>query len=318
MTGKTRITGDSIRLETSSLCQLRCPLCITGRGQPGIIGRGYLKYKDFKKFVDTYPKFKNIELSNFGEMFLNPDLDKIIKYAYVKKIRLSARNGVNLNTINEKIIECMVKYGFTAMTVSIDAAANKTYKIYRKGGDLNRVIENIKRINECKKKYRTNLPELTWQFIIFGHNEGEIPLAKKMARKLNMWFTTKFNWNPEYSPIKNRELVRKVTGFASRDEYAQKTRKLYMPPCEQLWTDPQINWDGKLLGCCCNIWGHFGNVFESGLEKCLESEKYIYAKKMVLGKVKPKKSIPCYSCDVYKEMRSRKIFITLPLKHRKP
>lgn len=38
--------------------------------------------------------------------------------------------------------------------------------------------------------------------------------------------------------------------------------------------NPQINWDGKLLGCCLNFWGDFGgNAFEQGLERILTSEK---------------------------------------------
>ena len=70
--------------------------------------------------------------------------------------------------------------------------------------------------------------------------------------------------------------------------------------CHQLWISPQINWDGKLLGCCINQKDDFGNVFELGLKECLRGKKYVYAKKMLLGKVGPRKDIPCYDCKYYK------------------
>jgi len=303
---RNRILGNwVVRLEAASICQLKCPLCPTGKGltKKDTIGWGYLKFRDFKNFVDGNSKVKEIELSNWGEIFLNPELKDIIKYAHIKNIALTAGNGVNLNTVREDIIESLVKYKFRHLNVSIDGATNETYKIYRVGGNFDRVIENIKKINCYKKKYNSKYPKLSWQFVIFGHNEHELPLAKKMAQELGMKFRPKFNWNQSYSPVKNNRFVSEESGFGvtTKKEFKQKTKIEAFAPCQQLWISPQINWDGKLLGCCVNRYGDFGNVFEKGLKECLKSEKYIYAKKMILGKVKPRKDIPCYDCHYYKK-----------------
>ena len=186
-----------IRIEACSLCQLNCPACTTRRLEKKAPKDwlGYLKFDDFKKFVDDN-KFDEIELSNNGEIFLNPELDEIIKYAYYKDISLTAGNGVNLNTVSEATLENLVKYKFKKMTVSLDGATPETYKIYRVGGDFNKVIDNIKKINYFKKKYNSEFPKLTWQFIPFGHNEHEILLAKKKAQELNISDTTnmRFYW----------------------------------------------------------------------------------------------------------------------------
>jgi hypothetical protein len=80
--------------------------------------------------------------------------------------------------------------------------------------------------------------------------------------------------------------------------------------CHHLWYSPQITWDGKLIGCSVNCrggWGDFGNVFELGLKKCLKSEKYIYTKKMLLGREKERSDIPCMRCDRYVKVKSYKI-----------
>jgi MoaA/NifB/PqqE/SkfB family radical SAM enzyme len=298
-----RLTRDSVLLEACSMCQLRCPICPTGTGlnKAGIIGWGYLKFENFKKFVDLNPNIKNIELSNYGEIFLNPDLKKIIEYAYSKKIRLTAANGVNLNTVSEDVLESLVKYNLRFMTVSIDGATNDTYKIYRIGGNLEKVIENVKIINRFKKKYNSKFPKLAWQFVIMGHNEHELPAAKKLAEGLDMIFAPKLNWDPSFSPVRDKNFVRKETGLdvASIDEFKQKHGRDYSLACRQFWTSPQINWDGKLLGCCVNIWSDFGNVFEEGLDNCLKSEKYIYVKKTFLGEKRIRDDIPCARCNHY-------------------
>ena len=76
-----------IRIEACSLCQLNCPACTVRKLEKQMPKDwlGYLKFNDFKNFIDNY-NFKEIELSNNGEIFLNPELDEIIKYAYEKKI----------------------------------------------------------------------------------------------------------------------------------------------------------------------------------------------------------------------------------------
>jgi len=273
------------------------------------VGKGYLRFKNFKKLVDDNPWIRNIELANWGEIFLNPELKTIIEYSYDRNIALRAGNGVNLNSVSEEIIECLVRCQFKVVSVSIDGASNDTYKIYRRGGDFGKVIENVKRINSYKEKYNSIFPQLRWQFIVFGHNEHELPIARKMAEELNMIFSTKLNaqnWDSSYSPVENKEFVRKETGWqvTSAREFEQEYSRSYSTVCDQLWNQPQINWDGKLLGCCMNIYSNFGDVFETGLIECLKSEKYTYAKKMLLDQRKPRDDIACSECHVYKNRLS--------------
>ena len=309
--------GDSINIAVSNLCQLNCPICQIWRIREKV-GSGYLKFKVFKKFVDAYPNFKNIEIAGLGEIFLNPELDSIIEYAYAKKINLTGLVGVNLNDVSEKTIEYLVRYQFKSLNVSIDGASNNVYQIYRKGGDIAKVIDNIKKINYYKCKYKTTYPELGWQFIVFGHNEHELPAARKMAKELNMGFYPTFNSEPAYFPIKDKEFVRAQMGFKSMEEWEDRQKyswpKHYLAVCNQLLTHPQINWDGRLLGCTCNKVPFPANVFELGLEKAMKNESYVYAKKMLSGKVKGREDIPCFDCAAYKFRVAQKCYLSLAVR----
>jgi MoaA/NifB/PqqE/SkfB family radical SAM enzyme len=297
---------NKLSVDASTICQLKCPECSTTKGiiKNGIIGSGFLSFNDFKKLIDDNPSINEIELSNWGEIFLNPELILIIKYAFEKQIKLTAGNGVNFNTVSDEMIEALVKYQFGYINVSIDGVCQETYSQYRIRGNYDTVIKNIKKINSYKQKYNSKLPMLSWQFIIFGHNEYEISRVKELCKELNMVFNPKLNFS-DFSSVKDKEWVRTESGLgvADRNEYKLKHKKHYKRPCCQLWTSPQISWDGKLLGCCVNKWGSLGNVFVSGLYTCLNSDVYEKQKLVLTGINNVEKEIPCFYCPTYNQIK---------------
>jgi MoaA/NifB/PqqE/SkfB family radical SAM enzyme len=299
-----------IRLEASSFCNLRCPLCPTTRGDihHGAVGGGFLRFEDFRKLLDDNPGLKRIELSNWGEIFLNPALLSVLELAHERGVELIANNGVNLNKIRPEVLEGLVRYQFRSLVCSIDGASEETYSIYRVRGKFANVIDNIRKINELKQRYSSPFPELSWKFVVFGHNEHEVPVAREMARELGMDFFTALNWDPNYSPVRDPEAVRAATddAAATLDEYEVLLGHSYYQLCHQLWDEPQINWDGKVLGCCVNHWGDFGgNAFRDGLTASVNTEQIQYARAMLLGRAAPREDIPCTRCWEYQKMSKR-------------
>ena len=296
-----------IRLEASSACQLRCPLCPihSGVDRP-VIGTGFLKLAHFERLLEDNPQVAQVELANFGEIFLNPELLGIMRCAHERGVALKASDGVNLNSAREEVLEGLVKYGFESLTCSIDGATDETYQVYRVGGSLPAVLANIGKINSYKEQYGSTLPRLRWQFVVFGHNEHEIASARELARGLNMQFRFKLNWDPEFSPINNEALLREEIGAASREEYRRVFGRDYDSlNCHRLWTEPQMNWDGRVLGCTRNFWAEFGgNAFEDGLGAVVNSERIGYARQMLLGEKPARDDVPCATCDLYLDRRT--------------
>jgi len=307
---------DILTIEVNASCQLRCPTCpTTSEGYPPVVGSGYLKFEDFRKLLDENQNIREVRFESRGELFLNPDLLQILAYGYEKNVLMTNTSGVNLNTVKKEVLEGLVKYGFRHLLCSLDGASPEVYRIYRIGGDFNRVISNIKLINRYKELYHAEYPHLTWQFIVFGHNEHEILLAKKMAEGLQMSFIPKISWDADFSPIKDRSLVMATTGWSavSREEFLESTGQHYMRNvCYALWQSPRINWDGKLLGCCWNSWGEFGsNAFSEGFIPSINNEKINYARTQLLGEAGPRDDIPCTTCDLYIKMRETSTYLSL-------
>jgi len=317
MTTENLSTPAILLLEASSICQLSCPSCPTAEGKiDESVGRGFLRFDYFKQLVDNNPDISCIELSNWGEIFLNPDLPQIMEYAYKRGVKLKAENGVNLNTAKKEALEAAVKYRFRYLNCSIDGATQEVYEIYRRRGHLANVLDNIRNINAYKKQYNSPFPELQWQFIMHGHNEHEILVAKKMAEELNMRFFLKLQWGDMYgetfSPVRDREFIRSVQAnqVADRKEFAEKFSRDYIQPCVQLWQTPQVNYDGKLLGCCINHWSDFGTVNGADVHGAINNEKMSYARDMLMGKAKAKDDIPCSTCSIYKEKSASSSWMT--------
>lgn len=303
-----------IRIEASSFCQLRCPSCPTTAGAiHPVISSGFLRFADFRALIDRNPSITAVELSNYGEALLNPELIEMLRYAQRKSVAVNLHNGVNLNHCRDELLEAFVKYQVQMITCSIDGASQETYRVYRVRGDFEKVIGNIKRINHFKETYHSEVPRLSWQFVVFGHNEHEIPVARAMAAELGMTFHTKISWDAKFSPIRDKEFVQAQTGeqAVTRKEYEEIHGRMYQRDgCLQLWNDPQINWNGKNLGCCRNFWGDFGgNAFTDGLAACFDHEKMRYARSMLRGQKPPRRDIPCSTCDKYDAMQNRSDWI---------
>ena len=304
--GSLRHPATSIRLEASTACQLRCPCCPTARGEiRDALGSGFLTLDRFRDLVDG-SGVEHVELANWGEVLLNPHLPGILEHAARTHVRLTIDGGANLNHLPPPLAEALVAHRLYRITCAIDGATQETYAIYRRGGDLAQVLANIDAINAAKARHRSPFPILRWQFVIFGHNEHEIPAAQAMAQARGMEIVFKLNWEEDYSPVRDPDLVKARTGLdaASRTEHHQLHGERYRQKlcCVQLWNMPAVNWDGRVLGCSVNRWGDFGVVTQD-LPTTLNAEKIAYARQMLLGQVPARPDIPCTRCHNYADMQ---------------
>jgi MoaA/NifB/PqqE/SkfB family radical SAM enzyme len=306
-----------VALDLSTVCQLKCPSCPTANGTIArSIGAGFLTLARFKTFIRDHPWVTDVELSNWGEIFLNKDLEQILRHAHRQRVVVRIDNGANLDRASDRVLEALVRYKVRSLTCSIDGASSDVYSMYRVNGHFDRVIDHIRQINAFKDQYGTAYPTLRWQFVAFGHNTHEIDKAREMAHELGMEFHLKLSWDDLYtktfSPVKNRDLMRKQSsaGVADRREYEEKFGRSYIAAtCHQLWLRPRINFDGRLLGCSINHWGDFGNVFTSGLQTLLASEKMRRTKEMLLGLRDAEEGSPCLRCAVYHGMRRHNAWV---------
>ncbi len=277
-----------LRLEASTACQLRCPTCATSRGLVhSSLGTGLLSLESFLQLLNKNPQIRSVELSNYGEVFLNPQLCEILRAAHERNVEITMSNGVNLNRASLEALQALVDYQVRRITVALDGVTQETYARYRVRGQLETVIGHVQELNRLKAEKGSRFPVLTWQFVLFEHNAHEVERARLWAAELGMEFFLKPDWKtrPVLPPAENGH------------------PRLEVKYCQQLWNEPQVNFDGRLLGCCVNYWADLGsNVFESSLRAAVNEPRMRYARAMLLGLAPPRSDIACTRCGYYLSM----------------
>lgn len=168
-------------------CTLHCPGCLHNKEFSEKISPDWpnaiLSEEKFTSFLENYGSYATlIAFFNWGEPLINKFTPQFIKIAksYMLKTSLSSNLSIDFDA------DALVLSGLDYMTLSIDGTTAKTYNLYRQGGDFNKVIENAKKLVTAKKKYNMKTPFLSWQFLLYEHNENEVETAKEMGKTLGV------------------------------------------------------------------------------------------------------------------------------------
>ena len=280
-------------IDPCNSCVLSCPLCPTGRKDKGR-KRAMMKFNDFRKVVDEVKDYLyEIDLYNWGEPLLNKDIFEMIEYAHKNNIR--TRISSNLNFFEDDFSTKLVESGLDILIISLDGTEQKTYKTYRRGGDFKKVMANIKRIADEKKRQKSKTPYLVWQFLVMKQNENEIPKVYEMAKELGIDSvriepvrtdtSMEIFQSDEEKIEKGKEWLPKDEKL-SRFDYKKKEKKVKKKSCIFLWSMPVINPNGSVSPCCA-VYPEkydFGNAFKEGLMKVWNNENYTASRKLVSGK----------------------------------
>ena len=121
-------------------------------------------------------------LYNWGEPLLNKNVGAIVSAFHKRGIFTSLSSNLSLRCKDR--LEDICDAGLDHLDPSIDGATQEVYQKYRKGGDLQLALDNIKYLAEYRKKRNRVNPVIDWQFLEFDHNIHEVNLAKNIAKKL--------------------------------------------------------------------------------------------------------------------------------------
>jgi radical SAM protein with 4Fe4S-binding SPASM domain len=254
-----------------------------------------MSFDNYKIIVDEVgSKLESIFLWNYGEPFLNPEIFNMIKYSKSQNIKtVTSTNG---NFLDGKIYQ-IIDSGVDVLRISLDGASKHTYDEYRRNGDFDKVIKNIKEL--CHKKNKEIFVEL--QFIIMKHNEHEVEKIKSLANKIgvdklslkSVWFLDK-KLRKKYKDLlpENKKYQRKLeqTGF-----------------CIRPWYHMTIQWNGDVAPCCydanCQI--NLGNVFEEGVMSVWNGKKFKNLRKIMKKQYRGENILKI--CDKCPELSERRL-----------
>lgn len=293
---------NKLTIDIGNVCNLRCPLCPTGRGDDNA-ARGLMGMKEFEWVIDECGSYlTKLELHNWGEPLLNKHLIAMVQYAKRRNIPVSI--STNLNLMDKEMAEALVSTRIDKIFISCDGASPETYAQYRIGGDFDKVQSNIKCLVEAKNKLNNSYTRLILLFHVFRFNEHEVDQIKRLAKDLGI----EIRLNKMRTDM-GREIFEKVKDSIERDQawipenpkYSafdlHRKEKKRPTRCKQLWTTAVINWDGAVLPCCA-VYGEqygFGNILKEPFSSIWNNQKYRLARKEVLNKIQESPTV-CHIC----------------------
>lgn len=268
-------------IDPINLCNLRCPLCPTGLGilkRP----RGRMRLEDFKRLIDEIaPWAYLVDLYNWGEPFLHPDIFEMIRYAC--ESRIVVRLSSNLNHFDRQMAIQTVQSGLHCIVVSIDGATEETYQRYRRHGSLEVVLRNLRYLAEARKSCDADKPLIIVRMLVNRYNEKEIQTLRQMVLGVGAdLFAVGDLFIDTFSAEQRKEWLPANPVYSSY----QYTNIQNTWHCSDLWESMTVNWDGGVVPCC---WIHnaaydFGNVFESSVYDIWNGDSYVTARRSLSHK----------------------------------
>jgi len=263
-----------VNIEPVNICNLKCPLCVTGSGQM-TRPRGKMEFVTFKKVVDEVAdRIIYITLYSQGEPYLNKEFNRFVTYAKSKNVYVNTSTNAHYFTVGAAAEA--VKSGIDSMIISLDGVTQESYEHYRRGGDLQTVLDGIRNLVQAKTKLKSKTPYLFVQFLVMKHNEHEIPAIKKLAKELGvdrllikttqvMTYEEALEWLPENDKYRRYTVTEK--------DFKVKKGK---GACPRPWLTTLVDWDGLVVPCCFDKNGDhaLGNVNENSFIDIWEAKKY--------------------------------------------
>jgi radical SAM protein with 4Fe4S-binding SPASM domain len=304
--------------DLASVCNLRCPLCATGAG----ILKQRQMFMSFELFSRTFPQMADrvlfVNLYNWGESFLNPDIFSIIDEVHASGALSHVHSNLNLKP---GIVDQIAESNLTTLVLSVDGARDETYEAYRQKGDFQLVLGNMRRLMKRRRELGKRFPEVIWKYIVHKKNEDDIDAALELAKDVGVdklqltpiWADLQpgapdprqDEWAAEWIPVK-------------RTEFAFETRKnpLFEQTCPFLWKDPVINADGSVAPCCFvkDAKHNFGDLNTHTFEEIWNNDLYRYSRSLFTTEEydgPPVQSV-CDQCTLYRQIDQPKLPMPTP------
>lgn len=227
---------DHVDIETSSTCNMRCPMCFTiteeYRANVRLANMGF---DLFKKIVDECADHGafSIRLSWRGEPTQNPHFVDMARYAKARGIR-EVSSLTNALKLTPEMFEELVDIGMDWLTISFDGMG-ETYNRIRNPAKFDEAVEKIRWFHEIKKR------------------KGSI---KPIVKIQGVWPAVKENPQVFYDTF--RGIVDQVAVNPLLDYLRKDTDIVFRKnfTCPVLWQRLAVGADGKVSLCIHDEMSH--------------------------------------------------------------
>lgn len=295
---------ESAIVESGAVCNLRCPFCPTGNGELRL-GKELLGLDEFRTILDAFgPGLRTLLLYSWGEPLLNPRLEEMLAEARARGVFTAISTNLSLAAphFSRERARRLVESGLGRLEVACDGASPEAYRVYRRGGDFELVMANLRLLVDARRRAAGAGPEIVWVFHVHKRNRADMPQARRRAAALGVPIAFKelyfpaalaADWaaTPEPAPRRGARAPSKAEPAAVRPQTRGRQ-------CLQAWRAPIVHTDGSVFACCVAVQPErsLGNVFRESLDAIWNGPLVTAMRRYVRTGVRTEKDLPCYGC----------------------
>jgi radical SAM protein with 4Fe4S-binding SPASM domain len=279
-----------IRLEPSSVCNLKCPGCATPKKvfAPGRVT--IMKLESFAKiYAELHEHACRMTFYMSGEPTTNPYLFEMISMASKDKVYTSF--STNFTLMRESWLKRLFDSRLDYISVCLDGFSQEAYEQYRIGGDVSRVKDALRMTMAYKRAGNYDRPFVNVYSITFPQVVAEADKIREFCSEVGVDSLT---FRPDES--------------GKDTPHHQLTQRKPLSRCFWPWLTIQVDADGSVYPCPVAFQKYsYGNLNESNLSEIWNNERYVATRKYIAGRRDAGASIrgplPCETCTMYGDSR---------------
>jgi MoaA/NifB/PqqE/SkfB family radical SAM enzyme len=310
-TRKSSSCPSSIKIDISPLCNLHCTICIHSHpsNRKELINQKFnskmkMSIADYKKIINEIAgKCSIVILYYLGDPLMHPEMDEMCRIAHNAGLNIHINTNFNFTLSDERMLS-IIKSGVTHFTVCVDGLSQNNYSKTRVGGNIDKVLYNLRRLCEIKGKAGAKYPTIEVQYLKFNYNIDEIDKARKLLKEMGVnYFSIIKGYSTNY------------TDEAAEKLLVNKPRSKRLVMCHWPYSTMVIKYNGDVIPCCyyrmdeqynnVKMSPILGNVFESSVKEVWNNTNYQKLRQFVASPQADTShaNIFCYKCPVIFETK---------------
>lgn len=254
---RDKLNPRTIIIDVIGGCNLKCPSCPNGYFKAKNPG-GMMDLETFKKILEKasreYPG-AIIALYNWTEPFLHPQIAEFIKTVHSFGFKSILSSNLNLLPFD---LDEFSKAGLGSLTISLSGFSQKIYEIGHRGGNIETVKENMRKLSLALKKAGAST-KITVYYHKYLYNLEEIDLMKNFAESLGFAFGHDWAYFMPIEGIKDYlddKLAQSEVDFIEKKlaldirQAVEATKPFRKEPCLFPTSLLTIDWRGQIQLCC--------------------------------------------------------------------
>lgn len=261
----------TVIIEPTNVCNLRCPLCstFTAMKRP----RGFMEFALFQQIISEFIHLNirpEIALNMCGEPLLHPEIASFVEFAAQHGFKTFI--STNVTRLTAELGERLIRGGLDAISLCLDGFSARSHEAYRVGSSFEQLKQNCETFISARQRLQKTTPMITIQTLLTSLSEPEMDAIQRWARETGA----------DFVHFKTLSLGTH-TSAAQKAKYAfllpaQPELLRQQPPahtdCMRPMTQTIIYWNGDVGLCCIDFNNEFnlGNVRNNSFAAIYQSD----------------------------------------------